>query len=230
MMVDYLGRWYNGAYIVPERTGMGIPVCQSLYNDMAYTNVYRMKTPAGKPTKKVGFPTNPTHKPTINKALIDHIGEDGVNIYGRRTHEQLSIYVHLGTTASGTTKTGHVEGPGNHSDLTIALGLALIGMKEAVQADHSSLIPAASRSIDQPPDPVVARKDSEKISNIIVTGGVQALVPMAVSSSSGPMDASPQDQILDFARQLGALPTNTQLNPLFQRKPPTLDYPRRGPR
>lgn len=230
MMVDYLGRWYNGAYIVPERQGVGQPTCHALYHDMAYTNVYRMKTPAGTPTRKVGFPTNPTHKPTINKALIDHIGEDGVHVYGSRTYEQLTIYVHLGTTPSGQTKTGHVEGPGNHSDLTIALGLALIGMKEAVQADHSSLIPAASRSIDQPPDPVVARKDNEKINSIIATGGVQALAPIAVSSSSGPMNASPQDQVLEFARQIGALPTNTQLNPLFQRKPPTIDYPRRGTR
>ena len=217
MMMDYLGKWYNGAFIVPERTGLGIPVCHDLYHTMGYVNTYRMKNPAGQMTKKVGFPTSPTHKPTIVKALVDHIGEDGVIIYGKRTLEQLNIFVHL-----GNKKVGNVDGPGNHDDLTISLGLAFIGMAEALQMDQSSMIPATSRTINKQTDPIMARSNKEQIEHTQNIRGMNALIPVTSSSENkAPLTAN--DHISQFMRQLGGLPSNTQLNPIFQRNQPKLD-------
>ena len=222
MMMDYLGRWYNGAFIVPERTGLGIPVCQSLYHDIAYTNVYHMKTPAGKPSKKVGFPTNPTHKGSINKALIDHICEDGVYIYSERCLEQLMIYVHLGTTSSGQVRTGHVTGPGNHSDMSIAMGLALLGMKEAVQSDHSSLLP--TRNLGQDfiqPDMSLAtrRQNAEEMTNMLAQGGIKALVPIITGSIINTDILTPEEEIAKFTRSLGGVPIGSKAaNPIYRQK------------
>ena len=40
ILIDYLGRWYNNAFLVPERTGMGVTVCQDL-EEFAYPSIFR---------------------------------------------------------------------------------------------------------------------------------------------------------------------------------------------
>ena len=71
MMIDYIARWYNGALIVPERTGIGAAFCQELEYVIGYANLYRQRLPAGKRNKKVGFPTSAASKPTINSFSFD---------------------------------------------------------------------------------------------------------------------------------------------------------------
>jgi hypothetical protein len=221
MMADYLGRWYNGAFIVPERTGLGIPVCQSLYNDIAYSNVFKMKTPAGKPGKKIGFPTSPAYKPQLNKNLLDYLGEDGVIIYSQRVFDQLCIYIHL-----GGGRTGHVDGPGNHSDLAIALALALVGITEAVQADQRSLIPshnAPMEPADMSPD--IVRKNTDQIKDLLSQGGVNALLPIVPGRSfdNGPIDAL--EEIMRFSQQMGGAVFDPKFgNSIFHRPKPVIIY------
>jgi hypothetical protein len=219
MMIDYIGRWYNGAYCVPERTGMGIPVCQDLYATIGYSNLYRMALPSGKRSKKVGFPTSPVYKPTLNKALVDMLGEDGVHVYSRRLLQQLYIYIH-----TGKNKTGHVEGPGNHSDLSIATALALVGIGEAVQADTTSMVPMRSVPTDMP-DPKVV-KPSE-IMELASSGGMSALMPIIIGPQGNDRRVlSPQEEIMQFAAQLGGLPINARgANPAFIQRKHIIQYP-----
>lgn len=215
LMIDYLARWYNGAFVVPERQGLGLPVCQSLYHDIAYTNVYRMKSPAGKTTKKVGFPTNPTYKPQLNKCLMDHIGEDGIQLHSRRLYEQLLIYVHL-----GGNRTGAVEGPGNHDDLSIALALALVGVKEAVQADQTALIPKQQDGAPPENDPLTIRNNTAKMQDLISMGGVKAMMPMIMGPTVDAQRLTPEQEMFEFTKSLGGIMAGSKMaNPVFKGYP-----------
>jgi hypothetical protein len=215
MMVDYLARWYNNAFVVPERTGIGIPICNSLYYDVAYTNIYRMKTPSGQVSKKLGFPTSPAHKPDLEKALMDHLGEDGIILYSRKLLEQLHIYVHL-----GNRKTGHTKGPGNHSDLAIALGLALIGIRDAIIADTSTLTPMHNVSNQSP---ALTAHDTIKVSDFLEKGGVQALLPIAMGRKIDNQTLSPEEELQRFTHQLGGIMLGTKYsNPLMKTRRPII--------
>lgn len=207
MMIDYIGRWYNGAFCVPERTGIGQPVCSSLYHDLAYSNIYRLKSPAGKPSKKLGFPTSPTYKPMINKALMDNIGEDGILINSRRIAEQLHIYVHL-----GHRRTGCVDGPGNRDDLAIATGLACVGINEAVISDPSTLIPTKLGESSEP-----HLNSINKMNEMIEKGGVNALLPVILGPMTTSQMMTPDEELQRFTAQLGGIPMQSKYgNPAFR--------------
>ena len=206
LMVDYLGRWYNGAFCVPERTGIGIPFCQSLYLDIGYFNIFRMLMPSGKRSKKVGYPTTAVHKPAINKALMDMLGEDGVVVYSKRLQQQLYTYVHL------TSKTtGAVKGEGNQDDLVIAMGLALLGIKEAVQSDSTALVPMQRVPVqgpnNQPRAEPVLPETRDELQSLVNLGGMNALVPIITNTAA--QTAQTPDQIRQkFIAQLGGIPVN----------------------
>jgi len=209
MMIDYIGRWYNNSFCVPERTGIGQPICTSLYNDFAYSNIFRMPMPSGRPSRKVGFPTSPVHKPMLNKALMDYLGEDGVTVLSKRIVEQLHIYVHL-----GSKRTGCVEGPGNHDDLTIALALACVGIKNASIADPSSLVPMqANKSEDEP---LLTAGDTARMGRMLQAGGAQAMLPLI--PGGGAETAMPGDELRRFAASMGGITMSSEQVPFLQRK------------
>ena len=104
MMIDYLGRLYNGAFIIPERTGLGKYVCQSLNN--IYNNIYKTETAAG---EEIGFPTHFTRRPKLNNSLLNHLGEGVPCICSQRILDKLRVY-----------HNGHID------SLVIATALALI--------------------------------------------------------------------------------------------------------
>lgn len=232
LMVDYIGRYFNGAFCVPERTGMGIPFCQSLYMDIGYYNIYRMLMPSGKRSKKVGYPTSPVYKPAINKCLMDMLGEDGIAVHSRRLFQQLSIYIFL-TAPNGrvTKKTGHVEGPGNHDDLSIAMGLALLGIREAVQADSTALIPmrhSPTDPDDQDPDPTLRLVDpQEQLQDLVNLGGMNALIPVITGPMSDTGFQSTHEQMMRFAAQLGGTTMQSRnANPAWAKRKHVITYPK----
>ncbi|MBD3407227.1 MAG: hypothetical protein GF411_13995 [Candidatus Lokiarchaeota archaeon] len=144
MMVDFIGRWYNNAIVVPERTGIGQTVCQDL--EVAhYPRLWRRNMlhngkdkNSTKKSNHVGFLTTGSGKPIINRALIDNLGPDGYNIYSHRLCQQIETYVHL-----GAGKTGAEKGTLN-DDLPIASGLAFIGADQAVVRGNNILLPLIS--------------------------------------------------------------------------------------
>jgi len=204
-MMDYLARYFNNAFVVPERTGLGIPVCQQFYNNFGYSNVYHMKTAKGQRTAKVGFPTSPAHKPTLVKAILDNIGvEDGVRVYSAELVDQLHIFIHL-----GGNKIGHVPGPGNHSDIVMALGMSLVGLPEAVISDHASLIPvhnvpSLNNDVIDPPDA------ARQIGQLNDSGGIHALAPVILCPELSE-HKTPEQEFNEYIMTLGGLPANSKL-------------------
>lgn len=194
MMMDFIGRWYNNAYCVPERQGMGIPVCQSFYYNYAYANIYRMTMPGGKLSKKVGFPTTPVYKPVLNKTLLDNLGPDCITIKSRRLYQQLCIYVHKGA------QTGAVDGPGNFDDLSIALALSLMGIGNAVAADQRGMIP--SRNVPSNV-PILSTPDVKQLNAMATVGGLNTLVPYLSTGNATSLHLTPEEELRRFTNQLG---------------------------
>jgi hypothetical protein len=209
MMVDYLARYYNMAYVVPERTGIGAGLCNDIYYTLGYPNVYRMKNPAGTLSKKIGFPTSPANKPTLTKCLLDHLtNEDDVKIYSRRLFGQLAIFIHM-----GGSKVGNVKGPGNHDDLTIGFALALIGILEAAQSDQRQLIPQHYVPTDDPS----MSSNTKKLADMTQSGGLGCLMPIVLGSEIYSME-TPMDAIKKFQSQLGGLIIKPPDNAVVSRK------------
>lgn len=214
LMADYLGRWYNGAFIVPERTGLGIPFCQDLYGILGYTNIFRMNSPStpNKKTKKIGFPTSHTYKPILEKQLLDHIQMDGVTIYSSRLCQQFQVLVHL-----GANRFGNIKGTGNHDDLPMATAMALLGIREAVQADTSSMIPTKQQDIDTDS---MMMSNSVGMESLMIQGGMGCLMPLVVTCEDLNI-VSKETEVMKFVTKLGAIPFNSSfdINRMGQRRP-----------
>lgn len=199
MMVDYIGRWYNMALVVPETTGLGKPVALAIYNELGYPNLFRMKGSNGKASKKVGFPTTHVYKPLLIKALLDHLNpdEDGYAIYSRRLFDQLSIFVNL-----GENKYGSVKGPGNHDDLSIGASLALLGSADALISDSRALYPTRYIPTDNIMTPPMDADDKRLM---IASGGVSCMPVVILGSELYNEKLSPYDEFIRFQKQMGGL-------------------------
>ena len=210
MMTDYIARWYNMALVVPERTGLGAPVTQSIYYDLGYPNLYRLKLGDGKMGKKVGFPTTPTYKPMLIKTLLDNLGpEEGYLIRSKRLYDQLCIFVHL-----GHEKTGSVKGPGNHDDLSISAGLALLGITEALISDSRNMYPARYIPTEEIKTPQMSKAD---MTSLIQAGGIECLMPVVLGSDITEVK-SVQEEFMTFQKQLGGLAPGSNQATVVQRK------------
>lgn len=141
-MVDYVGRWYNNAIVVLDRTGMGDPICKNIEHDLHYPNLWRDNRDRKKKAGKVGMAIGPTTKPMLNKFLIDNLGKEGYIIKSRRLAQQLTIYIKY-----GSGKTGNEKGIGNRDDCVLASALAFMGAPEAIY-DNGVLAPI--RNISSP--------------------------------------------------------------------------------
>jgi hypothetical protein len=200
-MVDYLGRWYNNAHVVCERTGIGQAVCQELDRDLMYPNLYRhSKVTASLKTKysQIGYPTSRTTKPILIKHLVSNIGEDGYVIRSSRLYHEFCIFIHL-----GNNRYGNEPGTGNTDDLAIATCLALVGINDALMRDSRSLVPLHNMDLG-PEKAVVSVSDSYKKLPKRVSKGL--MVPFGVTSEMYTGKQSPTEEIAKFTTQLGGLP------------------------
>lgn len=173
-MVDWVGRWYNTALVNPERTGIGAALVQDLQN-LLYPNLWRKRkarnirpgvespTGPGITLGQIGFATSPASKPTLNKTLIEFIGEEadeGYLIRSPRLYKELGIYIrHRNRAGIETKKTGATEGRGNHDDLVIATALAFVAAPDVIDVNpmgmlplHSKQVPLVESAIGKPPN------------------------------------------------------------------------------
>ncbi|MCK9558805.1 MAG: hypothetical protein M0R50_12320, partial [Candidatus Cloacimonetes bacterium] len=160
-----------------------------------------------------GFYTGQASKPTLNKALVDYLQPDGgYKIYSHRLLKQLNIYVRKKDRAGrDTDKTEAEDGPGNHDDLVISLGLACIGINDAATQIVGGLIPFQESMQTE-----LGIQDNDKIKL-----DPSILAPMSGFSEMS-IDASISGEIIRFAEQLGALPIETQNLPPTANKKYTL--------
>ena len=212
-MVDYIGRWYNNAFTIVERTGIGVAICQELSDELGYQNLYRKpkKNAYNKESKygDIGFNTTHASKPLLNKCLTDNIGEDGWLIKSSRLQKELLIYVHL---KGG--RTGCEPGKGNTDDLVMATALCFIGVNSAATADIMPLTPI--RNADTRPelrDPELVHR---KLQEMAQSNNV--LLPISIiDNSSKPLTI--KQELHKFSQQLGAMPLDrTTVNPISTQK------------
>jgi hypothetical protein len=201
-MVDYVGRYYNDAFATVERTGMGVAVCQELYEILMYHSLYRKqkKNPYNKPIKysDIGFNTSAASKPILNKTLVDNTGEGGWVIKSPRLHKECTIYVHL-----KAHKTGCEPGKGNTDDLVIATGLCFIGANQAATRSVTSLIPIHVPESPSMHDPGISRQERmDQLSSEAMRG---ALLPVSIMTSV-PKPQTIAQELQGFTAQLGGLP------------------------
>ena len=212
-MVDYIGRWYNNAFAVVERTGIGVAICQEMADELGYQNLYRKpkKNAYNKESKygDVGFNTSHASKPLLNKCLTDNIGEDGWLIKSSRLQKELLIYVHL---KGG--RTGCEPGKGNTDDLVMATALCMIGMNTAASADTMPLTPI--RSTESRPELRDPNSVHQRLQEIAHNNNV--LLPISIiDNSSKPLTI--KQELNKFAQQLGAMPVDRNtVNPISSQK------------
>jgi len=205
-MVDFIGRWYNNAFCVVERTGVGVTICQELNNNLMYQNLYRQpkKNAFNKATKygDVGYYTSVSTKPILNKALCDNIvKENGFTIKSNRLIKELTIYVHL-----KNGQTGAEPGKGNNDDLVMATALAFVGMNLASMQDITGLMPV--RSLEVKPEGHSADANVAMQQKITEIGGPGVLLPILKTDDDAKSPMSIAQELGKFAQQLGGVVVN----------------------
>ena len=217
-MIDYIGRWYNGAMLVVERNGFGASITQSLHNTLGYQNLYRevrqtksLKTSYG----NYGFYTSPATKPLLNKCLIDLIqpaseGQQiGYVIKSHRLCKEFDTYVHL-----TPIKTGCEPGVGNFDDLVMACALGLLGCMELSNGGRI-LMPVNDTSVA--PELQVPTKGDQITDRMIQRYGI--LLPTMGKDLNDNQQMTANKEIANFAKQLISKPPQT-LKPISVKKDP----------
>jgi len=201
-MIDFVGRWYNNAFVVPERTGIGASVCIELDHDLLYPNLYRHKKVAASLKvryQQIGYPTNNVTKPALVKQLQDNIGPGGWDIKSPRLYHELCIFINL-----GAGKYGAEVGEGNHDDLTIATALALVGVKEAAHRERLTIAPI--NNIEFAPQLIDKNAAIKKTNELAFQGGRNLLPPVSKSSEVYTGKPNKQEELAKFMVQLGGIP------------------------
>jgi len=199
-MTDYIGRMYNNAHVVCERTGIGQSVTQELDKDLMYPNLYRhSKTTATLKVKynQIGYPTSASTKPVLIKHLIDNVGdEDGYILRSTRLYHECCIYIHL-----GNGRYGNEPGTGNTDDLVMALTLTLVGINSALMRDNIGLMPLNNISSGADSNaPVIAGKGSSKFDKL---KGKGLMAPMGSSSEMYSGKVNQAEELARFTMQVG---------------------------
>lgn len=234
--IDRIGRWYNCALCVVERNFGGDAIIDELRIDYMYPRLWRRTSIDDRPTNdndaKVrydtyGFMTGQASKASMNKLLVDSIREDGggLKIYSNRLMKQLNIYVRKKDRAGRDTyKTEAQEGPGNHDDLVMAIGLALIGLDDASSADATSLLPIQNKSGDMGLSYADVKVQQDKM---IELGGPALLMPCAMAPDDAP-DISAMRDLEKFMMQMGGISITQQTVPVQTEKKHILLPPRKS--
>lgn len=167
-IVDYVGRWYNNALTVVDRTGIGADLIEDLH-ELLYSNLWRKTKllPSGQmQAGHYGLAITDASKPTLNKAIIEYFSEDddkGYLIKSTRLWKQCQIYIRKRNSSGWDTgKTGAQDGRGNFDDLVCAAGLAFIGMSDLSDMDPKALLPMRSNRVGAPDLSVVDRAKQQE--------------------------------------------------------------------
>lgn len=206
-IIDRVGRWYNTALTNIERNNGGDQIIDDLNTDFSYPRMWRQSQFNGKTVSvgQYGFFTSTASKPALNKCLLDYIRDQdgaGFRIYSRRLWKQMQIYVRKRDRAGRDTgKTEAEAGAGNHDDLIIATGLALIAAPDSYAADIGGVMPFTARELTSLPADMVKVQARQK--ELMEKGGV--VMPMTYGGDDPELTA--QEELAHFTAQLGGLPT-----------------------
>jgi hypothetical protein len=147
----------------------------------------------------------------ITKALLDYFDpdNDGYKIYSQRLYDQLRIFVHL-----GNNKVGSVKGAGNHDDLSMAAGFALVGGADALISDSSHLVPSKYN-----PTEINDELKQDELNSAVAKGGINCLMPVVLGPGDVGNQKTPMEEFQNFMRSMGGVqPGTKQIPSVVQRK------------
>lgn len=193
-MAVWVGRKYNNATMVVDRSGMGEDCAKELEQDILYQNLWRDKKKP-KDRGKVGLNINPASKPRLNKVLRDNLGMDGFEVLSPRLYKQLLIYINM-----GNGRTGAENGLGNSDDIVIAAGLGLLG-GISDQMSGSQLSPFISNSSTSKFTSLYDSEDEED-GDKVEFKNPNMLMPMSMAEGGDDMIETTQDHIARFSSQM----------------------------
>jgi hypothetical protein len=116
-------REYNSAFMILEINNMGLAVIQEIYYHLNYPNIYYRK--GGLP----GWDTTVKTRPLIIEAIERLFTRDLFKINGIRTINELQTFARDELTGTVEKQKGSTD------DLLISLGIAVIGIKKAINAN-----------------------------------------------------------------------------------------------
>jgi len=219
IMIDFLGRWYNNCLVVPERTGIGLALCQALER-LSYPNLWR-KNMLGVNQKDshknnkgnyVGFNTLGSTRPLLNNALLACIGDDGYNIRSRRLLKEYQTFI---------MKNGKSQAEsGSNDDLCIASALALMSIEAAVSSNYTCDLPlltgnrgnVAVQYARQHNIPVTEKSEREPIRDH------RAIMPV-VTGAKATKDSNVQKELAAFTASLTTKDRKTEKTTIKKPKP-----------
>lgn len=124
-----LGKFYNGAYVVPEAGAYGIPYIESIQREQYPMHLVhqRRRDPTDRRPpllEEIGFKTTNVSRPQLIDLLSNSIRERSILLHSTNTVQELRTFI---TKADGRT-----EGQQKcHDDEVFALALAVIGLQFA---------------------------------------------------------------------------------------------------
>lgn len=120
-----LGKYYQQALIMPESTGTGSAFVFALRDRYPRLGVWeRLNTRSKNQSDNIGWDQNKRSQQVMRGEMTSAIYSRDVEIYSSKLIREMSTYVYKDDSDS----MGAV--PGEHDDLVIAFGLALMGLKQ----------------------------------------------------------------------------------------------------
>lgn len=209
-MSDYIGRLYNNAMLVVERTGIGSTVVTELNDDLAYPNLYRGRRETSSLKKKFvhyGFNTQGASKQTLQRVILDYITEDGYRLKSSRLIKEFSALIDIGENKMKGKS-------GNHDDLALACSLALVGIDEYYSnSDRGNMVPLNTDIVKYNTDSLDA-----DFRHYMEVGGKNTLMPI-ITTTSLDHTKTPEEEIENFSRQIGGISVDkNNINIVAQQK------------
>ncbi len=122
-LISWLGRFYNGAMVVPERNGVGLATVLRLVNELQYPHIYtdkRLDTTTGNENVQYGWTTTPSNRPAMLEELAVAVRTGELGLKCSRTLKEMETFVFtddMGKRAEAN--------PGSNDDMVMALAIAV---------------------------------------------------------------------------------------------------------
>jgi hypothetical protein len=138
-LLNYMGRWYYNALLLPERNNQGLLPIEQLRKDSRYPRMFRMgslaKIPTGSRTPRYGWITSSGTKPKMVHEFIKALRDGTLLLHDRRFLEEAATFIRTdkgGFAASGSNFDDHVM-----SHLGAYQGVMEVGQYPVIYEDRT---------------------------------------------------------------------------------------------
>jgi hypothetical protein len=126
--LDFIGKFYRDAYLIPEINGMGYGVVDILVHDLYYHNLYKTRdeqTKIGKRSLKYGWVTTQKTRPLMIQSIQDYVDSKDFKVRSIRLWKELGAFVWKNKKAEADGR--------NNDDLVMSMCIAAYHKEEALK-------------------------------------------------------------------------------------------------